>query len=175
MNLSNILWIDLETSGLDYDTDEILEVAVIVTNSKLQIISESFESVVYNDGANMSEWCRVQHTKSGLLKECLESNTDITQVEDLIMQMIYKYFPENNIVIAGSSVHFDRNFIRRYMPRVYNLLSHRIIDVSSFTEIITRMYPWKTNKCSESRHRALNDILSSICLMVDYANTYICK
>lgn len=152
----------MEMTGLDETKEKILEVAVVITNTKLEKLDE-FHHVVYQskevlDG--MDEWCKTTHGRSGLTKE-VAAGMPLDRVEEELVAFGKKHFGEDKIVLCGNSVGQDRKFIDRYMPKLASLLHYRLIDVSSFKEVFRNCYGIVFKK-SEDRHRAKDDIYESI-------------
>ncbi|KAI0732557.1 ribonuclease H-like domain-containing protein [Fomitopsis betulina] len=166
-----LVWIDCEMTGLDVQTDKILEIAVLITNGNLDLVDEGIEFVVRADKAvldNMGEWCRKQHSLSGLTQECLESSHTTEEVEQKVLEYIKKWIPRQRAgVLAGNSVHADRAFLVQEMPKIIDHLHYRIVDVSSIKELCRRWYPTlevpkDLYEKEFSSHRALSDIRGSI-------------
>lgn len=168
----NIVWIDLEMSGLEIEKHVILEVACIITDGNLMPIMKDEKKIRplsfvihYDEIEHINEWCIEQHTKSGLLEKVKKSKISLSEGEDMLLEYLKEYTLPQRSPLAGSSVHVDRMFLYKWMPRVYNYLHFRIIDVSSFTELFYRMdYDFEMPK-RECSHRALDDIKDSIKLM----------
>jgi oligoribonuclease len=166
----NILWIDLETTGLDPDRCSILEVAAVVTSPNLRTLY-TYEGVVeagLEEWEEMNEWCRDTHTKSGLWHEAQTSILSVAAAEEDILRIVGRFWPEGaKPLLGGQSVHFDRGFIRKHMPALDARLSHRHLDVSSFLEALKRWTSSGVRRQNDVAHRALPDILWSInCLDV---------
>ncbi|XP_053209871.1 oligoribonuclease-like isoform X2 [Panonychus citri] len=161
---SDIVWADCEMSGLDIDKDQLLEVAVIITDSNLNEIATLGPLVIKTDPhvlSNMDEWCTRNHTKTGLYQACLESQLTVDQVD----QQLYDLLASRNMklaVLAGNSIAFDKLFLSKFCPKFSSLLHYRTIDVSSFKEVIKRWYPNEVNLKKRNLHRALDDIRDCI-------------
>jgi oligoribonuclease len=167
--MSKLLWLDLETTGLDPQKHEILEVGCIITDENFNAQSE-FTSVVYpcSGGwiANMSPMAREMHEKNGLLKKIAEPENSLDPIGEVETKLIY-WLQENglfkDIILCGNSIHFDRGFIRQHMPHFYLMLHHRMIDVSSFKVLFNMRYNRGYHyPIPDATHRALDDIKSSI-------------
>lgn len=159
------VWIDLEMTGLDPLRDHIMEIAMIITDSNLNTILECEPIAIQLSKEvldNMDPWCIEQHGKTGLTRECLESNRSLLQVQDWILDVLSKHVPKGAGVIAGNSVHFDKEFIRHHMPKVHDHLNYKILDVSTL-KILSRTWCPNLPKYEKSySHRALEDIKESI-------------
>ncbi|KAL5531956.1 REX2_1 [Sanghuangporus sanghuang] len=164
-----LVWIDLEMTGLNARSDEIMEIAVLITDENLELLDDSIQYVVKVDKEkldNMDEWCTRQHGSTGLTQACLDSPHTLPFVEDAALEYIRRYIPEKRVgVLAGNSVHVDRMFLAERMPRLLDHLHYRIVDVSSIKELCRRWYNGLVARpmVKESdAHRALDDIRGSI-------------
>ncbi|WVR06948.1 hypothetical protein IAU60_003984 [Kwoniella sp. DSM 27419] len=166
-----LVWIDCEMTGLDFLNDRIIEIAVIITDGRLQPVDEGISYIIKTDKSvlsSMNEWCINQHGKSGLTQACIDSPYSYEQVTGEVLEYIQKWIPERGAgILAGSSVHADMRFLLIGMPEVMKHLSYRIVDVSSVKELCKRWYPsvrshHKQVRTGESAHRALDDIQASI-------------
>lgn len=154
-------------TGLDIERDKILELACIITDANLNIISEE-SHIVINHPENvlnsMNEWCIKQHGKTGLIKDSLNSQITIEEAEKQLMEFLKKYVPPSTCPLAGNSVYMDRLFLRKFMSKIDEYLHYRIIDVSTIKELCKRWNPGvfanSPKKCTS--HRALEDIKDSI-------------
>jgi oligoribonuclease len=162
-----LVWIDCEMTGLDLDRDALIEVAVLVTDSKLNLLGEGVEVVIKPPAAaleQMVEVVRTMHTESGLLQE-LDSGTTLGDAEQQVMAYLREHIPEGvRPPLAGNSVATDRAFLARDMPAVDQFLHYRIVDVSSIKELVRRWYPrvYFAAPKKNGNHRALADIQESI-------------
>src|SRR3990167_2443862 len=140
----NLVWIDLEMTGLNPDRDVILEIATIITDSALTHIEDGPTYVIHQPQAildHMDEWNRVQHTKSGLLQETQTSNISLAQAYQETLSCIQNFCTPKTALLCGNTVYQDRAFLLRYMPDIVNYLHYRIIDVSTIKELVRRWYP----------------------------------
>ena len=165
--LPHLVWIDCEMTGLSLETDALVEIAVLVTDSELNIIGEGIDLVIHaTEGqlAGMNDFVRNMHTSSGLINE-IPHGIDIADAEKQIME----YLNSVGVVagkspLAGNSVSVDRNFIARDMKVLADFLHYRTIDVSTIKELSRRWYPkaYFAAPAKTGNHRALGDIRDSI-------------
>ena len=161
-----LVWMDLEMSGLDVRNCYILEIAAVITNRNLDIITEIPAIAVYQDDhilENMDSWCSAVHGKSGLIKRCRESKLVCAQAEEIVLDTISAYVSDNTAPLCGNSVHQDRRFLVKYMPKLESYLNYRLFDVSSF-RIAKDIWDIKPNLIFKPKraHSALVDVLESI-------------
>lgn len=171
-----LVWIDCEMTGLDVEKDSLVEIAVLITDSDLNILDEGVSLVIKPRAESleqMSDFVRSMHEESGLLPE-LDFGLSVEQAEDQILTYIKNYAPETRTApLAGNSIGTDRMFLNRYMPKLDSHLHYRNIDVSSIKELVRRWYPkvyFQLPK-KEGGHRALADIRESIAELRYYQNT----
>lgn len=163
----NLIWIDLEMTGLDLPHDVILEISTIVTDNELNIIAFGPDLVIHHSNTvleTMNEWCKKQHSKSGLVTAVQHSTITLQQAEQQVIDFLLPYCKPDPGVVCGNSVWQDKAFIQWYMPRLNELMHYKIIDVSSVKELVMRWYPkspFVEFKKMDS-HRALTDIQESI-------------
>jgi oligoribonuclease len=162
-----IVWIDCEMTGLDYKNDLLVEIACIITDADLNEIDEGFQVVINAPAKKLESMDPVvvtMHTESGLLPE-IANGISLEAAEEALFEYISARVPEaSKSPLAGSSVHVDRIFLQRDMPRVDSYLHYRIIDVSSIKELVRRWYPkmYFASPTKTGNHRALGDIKDSI-------------
>lgn len=163
----NLVWIDCEMTGLNPEKDCLVEVAVVITNSDLEILDSGLDVVIKpraDSWAQMGDFVREMHTQSGLI-DLVESGVELAEAEQIILNYIKKFVPnEKEAPLAGNSIGTDRMFLNRYMPTLDKHLHYRNIDVSSIKELTRRWYPrvyFQLPK-KDGGHRALADILESI-------------
>ncbi len=162
---TNLVWMDLEMTGLNPDTDTILEIATLITDRNLKIIAEGPSLVVHHpqevlDG--MDEWCTEHHGASGLSARVLASDISLAEAEAQTLNFIHQHVPEKTSPLCGNSIHQDRRFLVRHMPQLEKYLHYRNIDVSTIKELVRRWYPDLTLPAKKGRHLALDDIRESI-------------
>lgn len=162
----NLVWMDLEMTGLDPEKERILEIASIITDPSLNLIAES--EVIYVKQseeliAAMDEWNTTHHTASGLIDKVRAVGISEKQAEQQVLDFISQHTREGKSPLSGNSVGQDRRFLVSYMPRVESWLSYRNLDVSSIKELAIRWRPDIAGKVKKKEvHRALDDIKESI-------------
>ncbi|KOS19326.1 Oligoribonuclease [Escovopsis weberi] len=166
-----LVWIDCEMTGLNPDTEEILEIYCIITTGNLQIIDDQgFHVVLHCPKARldqMDEWCTTTHGSTGLMAACIESTTTPAQAADALYGYITRFIPSaRQGILAGSSVHVDREFLRRGpFGKVVEHLHYRILDISAIKEAARRWSPVAVVEGLPRKvgtHKARDDILESI-------------
>ncbi|MBW2464379.1 MAG: oligoribonuclease [Deltaproteobacteria bacterium] len=171
-----LVWMDLEMTGLDADKERIIEMAVLVTEGDLTLVAEGPDLVIHQSDellAAMDEWNTTHHGDSGLTDKVKASELDDEAAETLILEFLRKHCVAKRAVLAGNSIHQDRRFIRKYMPRLDAFLHYRQVDVSSVKELGRRWYPKamaKSPRKNES-HRAMDDIRESLAELAYYRAT----
>ena len=166
-NNDHLVWIDCEMTGLDASVDEIVEIAVIVTDSHLAPLDHGFQCVVKPHETaleNMNDFVRQMHTDSGLITE-IDSGVSVEEAQALVLSYLDRLVPEGTRPpLAGNSVGTDRVFLARYMPLLEGRLHYRTIDVSTIKELARRWQPRVYFNAPEKKngHRALDDIRESI-------------
>lgn len=162
-----IVWIDCEMTGLDLGADALVEVAVVVTDSELQVLGEGVDVVIAPPAdalAQMGDFVRTMHTTSGLL-DALADGTTLADAQAQVLAYVREWVPEpRKAPLAGNSVGTDKTFLDRDMPELIEHLHYRVIDVSSIKELARRWYPrvYFASPEKHGGHRALADILESI-------------
>ncbi|KAF8908022.1 ribonuclease H-like domain-containing protein [Mucidula mucida] len=165
-----LVWIDCEMTGLDHRNDKIIEIAVLITNGNLDIIDEGVRYAIKTDKEaldKMDDWCTKTHGQSGLTAECLASTHTLPEVEQAVLAYVKRRIPtKRSAVLAGSSVHVDRQFLCEQMPKLIEWLHYR-------RELASRWYPDLPDRPFVSKHRllvdrALDDIKDSISELARY-------
>lgn len=162
-----LVWIDCEMTGLDLGIDELVEVAVVITDYDLEPIGPGFDIVIKPDQSawdNMGDFVRTMHTDSGLIEK-IPNGVTVAEAEYEVLEYILKYVPEGQTApLAGNTIGTDRAFLNKYMPRVDGHLHYRSIDVSSIKELSRHWFPrvYFNAPTKNGGHRALADILESI-------------
>lgn len=164
---TNLVWLDLEMTGLNVATDVILEIASVVTDGDLNILAQGPSLVIYQPEeklALMDAWVKDQHGKSGLTGQVRASQITLEQAEQETLAFIETYCLKRKSILCGNSIWQDVNFLRRYMPRIVDYMHYRVLDVSAFKEAVTRWYPQSPYKEFKKKdmHRAMIDTLESI-------------
>jgi oligoribonuclease len=163
-----LVWIDLEMTGLDTVKHTIVEIAVLVTDSELELVDEGIDLIVHaspEDLAQMDDFVRKMHTKSGLLSAIEASTLSLADAGKQVIEYLGTQLPgPETAPLCGNSIGVDRRFLDRYLPEVDQYLHYRSIDVSSFKELCRRWYPsvYKQRPDKQETHRALDDIRESI-------------
>jgi oligoribonuclease len=163
----NLIWIDMEMSGLDPETDRVLEVAIVITDStpELNTVAEAPVLVVHQPDEvleRMDDWNRSTHGKSGLVDRVKASTLSDAQVEEQMVAFISEYVAKGISPMCGNSVHQDRRFLARYMPKLEEYFLYRNLDVSTLKELWRRWKSPVTGFAKHGKHEALADIHESI-------------
>ena len=162
-----LVWIDCEMTGLDLGADALIEVAALVTDFDLQILGDGVDIVIKPPPealAQMGDYVRTMHEKSGLLAE-LDAGLTLAEAEKQVLDYVHEHCPEGSRPpLAGNTVATDRSFLARDMPTLEGFLHYRIVDVSSIKELARRWYPrsYFAAPAKHGNHRALADIQESI-------------
>jgi oligoribonuclease len=163
---NNLIWIDMEMSGLNPETDRILEVALVVTDPRLDTVAEAPVLVVHQPPAvldAMDEWNKSTHARSGLIERVKTSTVSEAEVEAQLLAFLVEHVPPNVSPMCGNSVHQDRRFLSRYMPRLEAHFLYRNLDVSTLKELAKRWKPdIMAGLTKHGKHEALADIYESI-------------
>ena len=168
----NLIWIDLEMTGLDPDTDSILEIATLVTDSQLNVLAEGPELAIRHPLARleaMDDWNRNTHSRSGLWQRVLDSDVDMARAEALTVEFLTHWVPAGKSPICGNSICQDRRFLVRHMPRLERYFHYRNLDVSTLKELARRWAPDVLASFSKvGAHTALSDIRESVKELAHY-------
>lgn len=163
-----LIWLDMEMSGLDPEKERIIEIATIITDGQLAELALGPDLVIHQPDAllaAMDDWNTKHHTASGLVERVKASTITEEEAEAQTLAFIDRFAgPKERPVLAGNSIHQDRRFIRRYMPRLDARLHYRMVDVSTIKELARRWFPQVIAKQppKHDSHRALDDIRESI-------------
>jgi oligoribonuclease len=171
-NDSNLIWLDLEMTGLEPKNDVILEMATIVTDSQLNVLAEGPVFAIKTAATvldNMDAWCVAQHGKSGLTARCLASNTSLADAAEQTIAFLSRYVAKGKSPMCGNSIGQDRRFLAEYAPELESYFHYRNLDVSTVKELARRWHPEVLNKVQKTgSHLALDDIRESIAELVTY-------
>ena len=161
-----LVWVDMEMSGLVPERDRVLEVALVVTDSELNVVAEAPVYVIHQPDEvldAMDSWNRATHGKSGLVDKVRASTFSEAEVEARLVEFLKPLVPERMAPLCGNTVHQDRRFMVRYLPLFDAYLHYRIIDVSTLKELAKRWRPEVlAGIAKEGKHEALADIHESI-------------
>ena len=163
---ANLIWIDMEMSGLDPDRDRVLELAIVVTNGELEVVAQAPVLVVHQPESVLSAmdaWNTSTHTRTGLTERVRASTLSEAQAEQLMLDFLAEHVPPATSPMCGNSVHQDRRFLARYMPRLEAYFLYRNLDVSTLKELARRWRPGLLEGLVKAgKHEALADIQESI-------------
>ncbi|KAJ3300069.1 Oligoribonuclease, mitochondrial [Borealophlyctis nickersoniae] len=155
-------------TGLDLQKDHIIEIAAIVTDGDLNIKAEGPDLIIHQPKEvmdDMNDWCVQTHGQSGLTAAVIASTLSTSEAESQILSFIRQHIPTPRVaILAGNSIHVDKQFLQKEMPNLVDHLHYRIVDVSTVKELARRWYPTEYSEAPVKRntHRALDDIRESI-------------
>ena len=165
-NNNNLIWLDMEMSGLNPETDMVLEIALVITDPYLTIIGEGPVIVIHQSDevlARMDSWNQSTHGKSGLIEKVKNSNVSEDEATHQLIEFMSQYIEKGKSPMCGNSICQDRRFMAKHMPLLESFFHYRNLDVSVFKELAKR---WKPELISgfkkQSKHEALADILESV-------------
>jgi len=176
-NAQRLVWLDMEMTGLDPETERIIEVAVVVTESDLSVVAEGPVLVIHQSDAllnAMDKWNTSTHSKSGLVAKVRASTLTETQAQDQLLAFLAQYVPAGKSPLCGNTISQDRRFMRRYMPKLEAFFHYRNLDVSTLKELALRWKPQVYKSfVKHSRHEALADIYESIAELEHYREHFL--
>ena len=176
-NPQNLIWIDLEMTGLDPDNDVIIEIATIVTDGELNVLAEGPSLAVKQPDAlldGMDEWNTRQHGQSGLTQRVRDSQISAAEAERLTIDFLAEWVPAGKSPMCGNSICQDRRFLYRGMPALEKYFHYRNLDVSTLKELASRWAPEVKNGFKkQSSHLAMDDIRDSIAELQHYREHFI--
>lgn len=168
----NLIWIDLEMTGLDPDRDRIIEIATVVTDAELRVIAEGPVLAIHQAEAalrGMDAWNTRQHGESGLVERVRASDIDEAEAEHRTLEFLASHVPPRTSPMCGNTICQDRRFLYRYMPELERYFHYRHLDVSTLKELARRWVPEvAASFTKESAHLALEDIHDSIAELRHY-------
>ena len=174
---NNLVWIDMEMTGLNPDLDRIIEIAIVVTDVKLDTVAEAPVLVVHQPDAvldAMDAWNRSTHAKSGLIDKVRASALDVAEVERRMLAFLAQHVPPNTSPMCGNSICQDRRFLARWMPALERFFHYRNLDVSTLKELAKRWKPEIMSGVNKlGKHEALADIYESIAELKYYRANFI--
>lgn len=163
---NNLLWIDMEMSGLNPEGDRVLEVAIVITDSQLNPVAEAPVKVVHQADEvlnRMDSWNQSMHKKTGLIDKVKASAQGEAEVESELIAFLSQYIPANTSPMCGNSICQDRRFLARHMPKLEAFFHYRNLDVSTLKELAKRWKPGiMAGLSKQGKHEALADIYDSI-------------
>lgn len=163
---NNLVWMDLEMTGLDPDTCKVIEIATIVTDAQLHILAEGPVMAIHQSDDildNMDEWCVNTHGASGLTQRCKESAFTEQDALEKTLEFLNQYVPKGKSPLCGNSISQDRRFLQKHMIELDDYFHYRIIDVSSIKELVRRWKPEiMDGLVKKGTHLAMDDIRESI-------------
>ena len=169
---NNLVWLDMEMTGLDPDKDRIIEIAIVVTDSQLKALAEAPVAVVHQADAildAMDDWNRSTHSRSGLIDKVKASRLSEAPAEEQLIAFLAQHVPARTSPMCGNSICQDRRFLARSMPALEDYFHYRNLDVSTIKELARR---WKPDLLKgvpkEGRHEALADVYESIAELKHY-------
>ncbi|MDH4394731.1 MAG: oligoribonuclease [Limnobacter sp.] len=176
-NDDHLLWVDMEMTGLDPSNDRIIEVAIVVTDSKLNVLAEGPVIAVHQSDealAKMDDWNTKTHGRSGLTARVKESTISEAEAEAMLIEFVSQYVGKGKSPMCGNSICQDRRFMANYMPNLEAYFHYRNLDVSTLKELCKRWNPSIAKKfVKKTKHTALSDIMESIDELRHYREHFI--
>lgn len=163
-SVDNLVWIDLEMTGLDVEECKIIEIAAIITDKDLNIVAEAEPIAIYQPDEildSMNEWCIKTHGETGLTQRVKDSNISLKEAQQLILDFIKQYVPYQSSPLCGNSIWQDRRFLARYMPAIDDYCHYRMLDVTSL-KLLNEYWGDGKSFHKKGTHKALDDIRESI-------------
>lgn len=172
----NLIWIDLEMTGLDTGTDYIIEIATIITDGQLNVLEEGPVLAIHVEDSilrGMDEWNTRQHAKTGLVERVRRSDCSNAEAERITLDFIKRFVPPGKSPMCGNSICQDRRFLARLMPDLEKYFHYRNLDVSSLKILVNRWAPDQPQFSKEASHMAMQDIRDSISELRFYRERYL--
>lgn len=163
----SLIWMDLEMTGLDPESDSILEIACVVTDAHLETTLLGPNLAIYQPEevlAGMNAWCVEHHGRSGLTERCRTSVVSLEEAEAQVLEFVEAHTPAGKIPLCGNTIHCDLAFLKRHMPRLVKHFHYQVVDVSSIKVLCRRWFPHRAREAPKKKlaHTAMSDVLESI-------------
>jgi oligoribonuclease len=163
---TNLVWMDLEMSGLDPKTCVILEIATLITDKDLNLVEQGPSLAVHQSLPlleGMDDWNKKHHKASGLWDAVLACPTSLAEAEQQTLDFVSKHCKEKSSPLCGNTIYQDRRFLVEYMPKLESYFHYRLVDVSTIKELVKRWYgPDFQAPAKKQKHKALDDILETV-------------
>lgn len=175
ISADNLIWIDLEMTGLDPDSDHIIEIATAITDKELNLLAEGPVVAIFQEESlleQMDEWNTTQHNKSGLIERVRASQQSVEDAERTTLDFLRQWVPENTSPMCGNSICQDRRFLYRWMPELEKFFLYRNLDVSTVKELVKRWTTGQDQFKKNASHLAMDDIHDSIEELQHYRAKY---
>ena len=176
-NQNNLIWLDMEMTGLIPETDRVIEIAMVITDNDLNTVAEAPVLVIHQPDSildGMDNWNKSTHGKSGLIEKIKVSTLSEAMVEEQMLAFLKEYVPVRTSPMCGNSICQDRRFMARWMPKLEEYFHYRNLDVSTLKELAKRWKPEVANGIKKhGKHEALADIYESIAEMKHYRETFL--
>lgn len=174
---NNLIWLDMEMTGLNPDTDRVIEIAIVITDSALATVAEAPVLVVRQSDAvlgAMDDWNKGTHARSGLIDKVRGSRLSEADAEQAVLEFLAQYVPIRTSPMCGNSICQDRRFLARWMPKLEAYFHYRNLDVSTLKELVKRWKPELAKGLTKhGKHEALADIYESIDELRYYRENFI--
>lgn len=171
----HLAWLDLEMTGLDPKCNQLLQIAMVITDSNLSVQAEGQEITIHQSAehmCNMEPFVQNMHINSGLLHKVAKSTFSVAYAQQEMLSFVQRYCVPKTTLLCGNSIWVDRGFLKQHMPHLEAFFHYRMIDVSTVKELVTRWYPQELKRKKEKKHTALSDIYESIDELRYYRERY---